>query len=146
MNSRKLILTISIIFVLSAGTAIVSVAQVGPPALNQIWADDAIYATVGTPSMLPDRGPKDGLYTFTNLEGQRPVAESKPGDRDYNGGRWQVYELEFTSEGLAVHDPDGDGEANFELTSWEQVEHHIGLGHLDTAAVGASFVCPLIKK
>jgi hypothetical protein len=129
---------------LSAVMAIVALAGNGPPAQDAIWADDMLYRTVDTGNRLPDHGPKDGLYVFDNLDGQRAVAESKPGDQDYNGGRWQVYVLEFTEEGLDVHDPDGDGIANFELTSWEQVEEHIGLGHLEQVMMGPSFTCPLI--
>ena len=34
--------------------------------------------------------------------------------------------------------------ADFELTSWEMVENHIGLGHLELKAVGPTFVCPFI--
>jgi hypothetical protein len=121
-------------------------AQVGPPAPDAFWVDGALYATVGTPTNLPDRGPKDGIYVFSNLNGQHPVAEAKPGDRDYNGGRWQVTVLEFTQQGLDVHDPDHDGVANFELTSWEMVQQHIGLGHLQVAMPGPSFVCPVIRQ
>lgn len=122
------------------------IAGVGPPAPDAFWVDGALYATVGTPSNLPDHGPKDGIYVFTNLNGQRPVAEAKPGDHDYNGGRWQVTLLEFTPQGLAVHDADGDGNADFELTSWEMVQQHMGLGHLVVAGQGPSFVCPVIKQ
>jgi len=117
---------------------------VGPPG-GVIWADGMAYQTVGTPTMLPNHGPKDGIYVFDNLMGQNPVSEAKPGDMDYNGGRWQVYVLRFTDEGLAVHDADGDGMADFELTSWEQVQTHIGLGHLEMVGLGPSFECPLIK-
>ncbi len=132
--------------ILTVGIVAVSVAGVGPPALDAIWADEELYATVGTPTDLPDKGPKDGLYVFEGLEGQRAVSEAKPGDQDYNGGRWQVYILNFTDEGKAIHDVDGDGIVDFELTSWEMVEHHISLGHLESAGLGPSFVCPLIKK
>jgi hypothetical protein len=123
-----------------------SYAQVGPPAADAFWVDGSLYATVGTPTSLPDRGPKDGIYVFANLNGQRPVAESKPGDRDYNGGRWQVTVLEFTQQGLAVHDANNDGIADFELQSWEMVQQHMGLGHLQVAMQGPSFVCPVIKQ
>jgi hypothetical protein len=99
---------------------------------------------VVTPTALPDRGPKDGIFAFTNLDGQRSVAEAKPGDRDYNGGRWQVILLAFTEEGLEVHDADSDGMADFELMSWEEVVAHIQLGHLTVIGYGPSFVCPVI--
>ncbi len=121
-------------------------AGVGPPAPNSFWVDGSLYATVGTPTNLPDHGPKDGIYVFTNLNGQTPVAEAKPGDQDYNGGRWQVTLLEFTQQGLGIHDANGDGVADFELQSWEMVQQHIGLGHLMVAGQGPSFVCPVIRN
>ncbi len=134
------------IFVLTMVAAAVAIAGVGPPAADAIWADGDLYATVGTPSNLPDRGPKDGLFVFSGLEGQRPVSESKPGDSDHNGGRRQVYALDFTDDGVAVHDPDGNGVADFELTGWEMVQHHIALGHLPPVDMGPSFVCPLVQR
>jgi hypothetical protein len=103
------------------------------------------YRTVLTPTHLPDRGPKDGLFVFDGLSGQLPIGEAKPGDRDYNGGRWQVYVVSFTDSGMEAHDPDGDGTVNFQLDSWEMVMHHIDLGHLEMAGMGPSFVCPVIK-
>jgi hypothetical protein len=119
-------------------------AQVGPPG-GTIWADGIAFQTVATPSMLPNKGPKDGIFAFNGLEGQASVAEAKPGDRDYNGGRWQVYVLTFTEEGLAAHDADQDGVADFQLTDWETVQQHINLGHF-TMSMGPSFVCPMIRK
>ncbi len=135
--------------VMSMAMAIVAVAGVGPPHLNAIWADSMLYATVGTPTELPGRGPTDGLYVISGLEGQRPVSEAKPGDQDYNGGRWQVYKLEWTAEGLAVHDANNDGivDEGMELTSWEDVNYHMNeLGHLMSVGMGDRFVCPLIRK
>lgn len=96
--------------------------------------------------MLPDKGPKDGLYVFEGLSGQTPVAEAKPGDRDYNGGRWQVMVLGFTETGMMVHDADDDGNVNFQLTNWEDVQKHLELGHLEFLHNGPSFVCPVIKQ
>lgn len=119
---------------------------VGPPTPNAVWADGMLYGTILTPTKLPDKGPKDGLFMFEGLDGQHSVAESKPGDRDYNGGRWQSTVLRFTEEGLAVHDADDDGVADFELTSWEDVMHHWkDLGHFEEVGMGPSFVCPLKK-
>jgi hypothetical protein len=132
------------VVMICAGTASFILAG-GPPGGN-FWADGTVYSTVVTPANLPDQGPKDGLYVFDGLMGQNPVSESKPGDMDYNGGRWQVYVLEFTDEGKAAHDPDGDGYVNFQLMSWEMVQDHIGLGHLTLVAMGPTFVCPLIKQ
>lgn len=145
MFKHQLILVVAVLM-LTAGLSTTGSAQVGPPAPDAIWADGVLYATVATPTMLPDHGPKDSLFVFQNLEGQAAVSESKPGDRDYNGGRWQVILLNYTPEGLAVHDTDNDGEADLILKSWEDVLHHIDLGHLERAGLGPSFVCPLKKQ
>jgi hypothetical protein len=88
------------------------------------------------------------IYSFmmSGLEGQRGVAESAPGDRDYNGGRWDVQMVTFTEIGKAVHDPDGDGMVNFELTSAEQVLAHEGLGHIIINDADFYFECPLLPR
>lgn len=112
---------------------------------SAFYVDGMVYRTIATPAHLPDHGPKDGLFVFQGLDGQMPIAEAKPGDRDYNGGRWQVYFVSFTESGMDAHDPDGDGMVNFQLTSWEAVYEHIGLGHLEISGMGPSFVCPVIK-
>ena len=138
--------TFSVILTLSFSFVLAIVSHAGGPPAGTIWADGMEFRTVGTPGNFPMKGPKDGLYVFDGLMGQNPISESKPGDRDYNGGRWQVYVVEFTEAGKAVHDINGDGVADFELTSWEMVEEHIGLGHLAPAGMGPSFECPLIKK
>jgi hypothetical protein len=62
----------------------------------QIWADCYVYRTVATPTNLdPNHGPFDILYTTTTSfkNGIMSISESRPGDMDYNGGRWHVYEL-----------------------------------------------------
>jgi hypothetical protein len=143
---RRIVVSLTL---MSLAIAAIVVAGVGPPHLDAIWADGTLYATVGTPSKLPNKGNFDGLYAISGLEGQRPVSESKPGDMDYNGGRWQVYNLEWTAEGIAAHDANSDGmvDPGMELTSWEDVEYHMNtLGHLTSTGMGDRFVCPLIKK
>jgi hypothetical protein len=139
-------LTLAIVFSFSLVFCSFLWARSGPPVPNAIWADGILFGTVPTPNSLPPHGPKDGLYNFTNLTGQRAVAESKPGDRDYNGGRWQVTLLEYTQSGLAFFDPDGDGVANSEMTSWEMVQDHINMGHLAVVGPGPSFSCPMIPQ
>ena len=126
------------------GLAIVAVAGVGPPADGAIWGDGQLFRTVGTPSNLPDHGPKDGLFVFSGLEGQAAVAEAIPGDRDYNGGRWQVYGVSFTEQGIENFDTDHDGVVDMPLTSWEEVQQHISMGDLEQTGMGPSFVCPMI--
>jgi hypothetical protein len=140
--------TVSIAILAAVVVAILAYAPYATVKPDAIWGDGQLYGTVITPTHLPDKGPKDRLYNFdmSGLTGQAAVAESKPGDRDYNGGRWQVIFLEFTDEGRQVHDPDGDLQVNFQLMSWEEVEQHIALGHLVVKSMGPSFVCPMIPQ
>jgi hypothetical protein len=63
----------------------------GPPQLS-FYIDDVRYRTVGTPTDFFGTGAPD--FTFDkiyNLGTGINVADAKPGDRDFNGGRWQVY-------------------------------------------------------
>lgn len=116
-----------------------------------IWVDGDLYGTVLTPTELPDTAPDksfDALYNFdaSGLGGQRSVAEAAPGDRDYNGGRWMVFAVSFTELGISIHDSDGDGQVNFELTSEEAVLAHEALGHLVISEDPVVFFeCPLTR-
>jgi hypothetical protein len=60
-----------------------------------IWADGQLFGTIGTPANFkPGAGPFDELYTgATFLNGIGAISESKPGDQDFNGGRWHVNAL-----------------------------------------------------
>lgn len=117
---------------------------------NAIWANGIIYSTVLTPTSfnLPPMHSTDTLYNFmmSGLKGQRSVSESAPGDRDFNGGRWAVKMVVFTSDGIKVHDPDGDGSVNFELTNAAEVLHHASLGHLEIMDTQIYFECPLLRS
>lgn len=129
----------------------VSATQAGPATrvADHIWAHDAIYDTILTDTsfLSPPARSTDTLYNFgmSGLNGQRAVSESAPGDRDYNGGRWSVKMVVFTAQGMAVHDPDGDGNVNFELTNAEEVLAHADLGHLVIMDTTVYFECPLLR-
>lgn len=115
-----------------------------------IWANGEIYSTVLTQNSfkMPPMHSVDILFNFdqSGLTGQRPISDAAPGDQHYNGGRWAVYLVKFTPSGMAAHDPDGDGEVNFELKSAEMVHHHAAvLGHLEIMAADVYFSCPLVK-
>jgi len=62
---------------------------------GQIWADGILFGTIGTPTEFkPGAGPFDELYVGPGfLDGIGAISESKPGDQDYNGGRWHVNAL-----------------------------------------------------
>jgi hypothetical protein len=145
----KKLLAIAIALALSLSIVAPASASGASKVRSAIWADGQIYGTVLTPNDLPQRGNFDNLLNFdgSGLSGQRSVSDSKPGDRDFNGGRWAVYAVTFTDLGRAIHDPDGDGVVNFELTSYEQVLMHESLGHLTIGDnVVRYFVCPVIPE
>jgi hypothetical protein len=63
----------------------------GPPSLG-FYVDDVRYRTVGTPTDFFGTGAPESTYDkIFNLGTGINVAEAKPGDTDFNGGRWLVY-------------------------------------------------------
>ena len=115
-----------------------------------LWANDELFDTVLTDTSfhLPPVQSTDVLYNFmmSGLRGQRSVSESGPGDRNFNGGRWSVKLVTFTDAGKAVHDPDGDGIVNFELTNSDDVLTHQNLGHIAIMDTSIYCECPLLKR
>lgn len=143
----------TLIAVLSIGLALAaSVAMAGGATRveDALWGAGVTWDTVLTPTSFrqPPSHTVDLLFNFSmsGLTGQRSVSESVPGDPDYNGGRWWVQMVVFTPQGIAVHDPDGDGAVNFELKSAEEVAHHVDLGHLQIFPTATYFVCPLRRS
>jgi hypothetical protein len=118
-------------------------------AAGAIWAHDILYDTVLTDTsfMAPPAGSTDVIYNFmmSGLDGQHSVAETAPGDRDYNGGRWSVQAVVFTDEGLAAFDTNNDGHVDEgeELTNAEDVLDAEADGYLEITDIGFYFECPL---
>jgi len=73
-----------------------SVAAGGHPSLA-FYVDDARYRTLGTPTDFGATGAPDSTFDkiYALGGGLINVAEAKPGDRDYNGGRWAVYAISW---------------------------------------------------
>lgn len=114
---------------LSAG----AVSAGGPPSVG-FYVDGALFRTVGTPTDFSNTGaPAHSFDIIYALGGDLlNVAESKPGDRDYNGGRWMV--LPVTWNVMPV-----------QLTSAEQVQAYAAAGMLDIASEPVKlFECPVI--
>ena len=94
---------------------------------------------------LPDRRHADRLLghgracpTYDRIyvlgDGLINVAEAKPGDRDYNGGRWMVLPITWSA-----------GVTPVQLTSAEQVEAYADAGMLTIASAPVKlFECPVI--
>lgn len=89
MRSRLALLAV----LLLAASPIAS-AQVGPPG-GMIYAHDQLYRTVGTPADLPNQGPFNAIYAFGG--GLASVSSAAPGDREWRGGRWEVYMVTFVT-------------------------------------------------
>jgi hypothetical protein len=121
----------------AAGILTFSIAGItlagGPPGIG-FYVDGDPYRTVGTPTDFSDTGAPAHTYDAIYALGGTllNVAEAKPGDRDYNGGRWQVFGVEWHI-------------TPYQLTSAEEVWEAHQLGELTIAAEPmASFECPVI--
>ena len=70
----------------------------GPPSLS-FYIDGQRYRTVGTPTDFSNTGAPDSTYDriFALGSGLINVAEAKPGDRDFNGGRWAVMPITWST-------------------------------------------------
>jgi hypothetical protein len=106
-------------------------AQVGPPG-GTIYAHDVAYKTVATPKDLPPHGKFDTIYVFEG--GLASVAESAPGDQDFNGGRWEVRPVEF----LTI--------SPRQFKNAEDIEAAADRGEVRIGDVVRRFECPLIPS
>jgi hypothetical protein len=123
--------------------AAVSANGVSGPAF---YVDGQLYRTVGTPTDLSGTGAPDHsfdtIYDFGGL--QRNVATAAPGDKGYNGGRWQVHALSFPNgyvAAVAAHDANGSGN----LDSDEEIYAAVSAGDAEDEGIVKWFVCPVIK-
>ena len=110
------------------------VAAGGPPSLS-FYIDDARYRTVGTPTDFTNTGAPSFTYDriYALGAGLINVAEAKPGDRDFNGGRWAVYPVTWHTTPV-------------QLTSAEAVEAYDAAGWLTIAdAPVRLFFCSVNK-
>ena len=105
----------------------------GPHPRPETWVDGELFAGLVTPATFnPDSDPFDELYTGGNgfKNGVPLISESKPGDQDYNGGRWHVNVLK---EGV---DPDKYSTAS----SVEELDLN------DFESTSNYFECPLLPR
>jgi hypothetical protein len=130
---------LSAVLVAAMGAAAPAFAGVSGPAF---YVDGSLYRTVATPTDLSGTGAPDHsfdlIYTFAGA--QPSVATAAPGDRDYNGGRWQVHALAFPHgypAALATGDLDGDGL----ITSDTELGSALAAGTAVDTGVVKEFVC-----
>jgi hypothetical protein len=110
------------------------IAVAGGPPQPAFYVDGTLYRTIGTPTDFSGTGAPDHSYDhiYALGSGLRNVAEAAPGDRDYNGGRWQVYTITWIS-------------APVQLTSAEQVHAYAEAEMLIiSSSPAAQFECPVI--
>jgi hypothetical protein len=110
-----------------------TVAAGGPPSLG-FYVDGVRYRTVGTPTDFSRTGAPassfDRIYALG--AGLANVAEAKPGDRDFNGGRWIVLPVTWN---VTPH----------QLTSAETVWAAANAGDLSIGTTPIRmFECPVI--
>ena len=93
-----------------------------------IWADGILYSGIVTPAKFkPESDPFDELYVmpdgdgnFYFLNGVPLISDSKPGDQDYNGGRWHLNVLKTGVDPALYSGASGDGDLDlndFESTN-----------------------------
>ena len=93
MRKKIMVITLAA-FVLVLGFA--SIAEAGGLLRRAtVWADGELFGTVVTPAIFdPANGPFDELYACGGAGGFKDgvplISEAKPGDQDYNGGRWHL--------------------------------------------------------
>jgi hypothetical protein len=104
-------------------------AQQGPPT-NQIYANDELFTGVNAPRDLPNHGKFDAIYVLG--PGLMAVADAAPGDRDYNGGRWEVYQVTWNTI------------TPTQFTNSDQVDAAAAAGQISIGNVVRRFECPLI--
>jgi hypothetical protein len=130
--------------VLAAALVVPAAALAGGVTGPAFYVDGTVYRTVGTPTDLSGTGAPsesfDTIYDFGGL--QMNVATAAPGDRGYNGGRWQVHALSIASYPTAL--AAGDLNDNGVLDSDGEVAAAIAAGAATDAGIVKSFVCPVI--
>ncbi|MEO5705351.1 MAG: hypothetical protein ABIR64_10240 [Candidatus Limnocylindrales bacterium] len=121
-------------FALLASIGASGVLAGGPPGLA-FYVDDARYRTVGTPTDFFGTGAPDSSFDriYALGSGLINVAESKPGDTDYNGGRWQVLPITWATDVTPV-----------QYTNDWQILQAESDGLLTIGAPVKEFLCPVI--
>jgi hypothetical protein len=110
------------------------------------YVDGTTYRTVNTPTDLSGTGaPAHSFDTIYDFGGnQLNVATAAPGDKGYNGGRWQVHALAFPA-GYPAALAAGDANRNGAIDSDEELATALAGGTAVDTGVVKQFVCPVIK-
>tara|TARA_R110001583_G_C5612149_1_gene405421 strand:+ start:544 stop:1026 length:483 start_codon:yes stop_codon:yes gene_type:complete len=90
LNSQNIIADIEAVLTQKSTISSKNSKRPQPP----IWADCMSYTGIVVPATFkPESDPFDELYAMpdaTFMGGKPLISDSKPGDKDYNGGRWHL--------------------------------------------------------
>ena len=133
MKKLRIFAILSVLIIALTTTTAVALAQGGPLPRPQTWVDHELFSGVVTPATFsPTAGNFDELYAGGNgfKDGAPLISESKPGDQDYNGGRWHMNVLK------AGVDPDkyanADSVDDLDLDDFDSTSNY--------------FECPLLPR
>jgi len=146
MNSKALRTMAAVLTAGGATLGLAATAQAAGVSGPAIYVDHVLYRTVVTPTDLSGTGaPAHSWDTIYNFFGaQMSVATAAPGDKGYNGGRWQVHKVS-TPDGYAAALAAGDLDGNGVLDSADEIDAATASGSLVDDGVVRYFVCTLNK-
>ena len=146
MNSKALRTMAAVLTAGGATLGLAATAQAAGVSGPAIYVDHVLYRTVVTPTDLAHTGaPAQSWDTIYNFFGaQMSVATAAPGDKGYNGGRWQVHKVS-TPDGYAAALAAGDLDGNGVLDSADEIDAALASGALVDDGVVKYFVCTLNK-
>jgi len=101
---------------------------------TMIWSDGLLFESVVTPAVFDgDHGNYDKLFAAGEgksfQDGIGLISESKPGDQDYNGGRWHAYVLK---QGVKTDYSNACSVEDLDLNDFEPTDNY--------------FECPLLPR
>ena len=98
---------------------------------TMVWADGELFNSIVTPAKFkPESEPFDNLYAATFKNDIKLISESKPGDQDYNGGRWHLFVLK----------------SGVDASKYSTASSDKDLDLNDFASSGMYFECPLLPR
>lgn len=134
------------------GAGAVSAQQ--PDFSARIYGDGEIWGTKVTGRIEnPNEHSLDRFFVVTNSNNsgtQLPVAESAPGNPDYNGGRWWTHTVMWTREGFDAHGTVPILTRYGPADDPASIQFHLDLGHLKIVegppdgGPPAYFRCPML--
>lgn len=111
---------------------------------DAFYANGDLYRTVLTPNDLSGTGAPDSSFDtlFMFAGAQKPLSSAAPGAPGYNGGRWQVRPVSFTTSYASAVATYGGGDGVFDR--YEELHAAIAAGAATVGGVMAQFSCPVI--